>query len=74
MVEAFLVLLIAALLAERHLAQRAWDAKELRLVNRILADTPAEAVALDRAPAVPRRRRPATTEDSEERPVHPIGL
>lgn len=70
MPEAILALVIVALLVERALAQRGWDATERTLLNRIVADTPAELIALEREPQRPRRQRNV---DDEPKPIQ-IGL
>lgn len=70
MPEALLALVIVALLVERVLAQRGWDATERTLLNRLIADTPAELIALEREPQ-PRRQR--NVDNDEPRPT-PIGL
>ncbi len=72
MPELVLALVIFALLAERVLASRGWDAKERTLLNRIVADTPAELIALEREPRPPRRPRRDDVDDPQ--PQIPIGL
>lgn len=71
MPELILALVIVALLVERVLAQRGWDATERTLLNRIVADTPAELIALEREPKPTRRPRRI---DDDDQPQIPIGL
>lgn len=72
MPEIVLGLVVVALLVERAFAQRGWDAKERTLLNRIVADTPAELIALEREPRKTRRTR--TEDDVDPRSRIPIGL
>ena len=73
MPEIVLALVVVALLVERFYAQRGWDAKERTLLNRIVADTPAEWIALEREPRSQREPRRVRLDDDESRPIQ-IGV
>ena len=69
MPEIVLTVVIVALLAERVLAQRGWDSERGSLLNRLLAETPGELIALEREPRKPRKR----TRDDDGEPQVLIG-